>query len=115
MEVVITMMLDICVKTQNLKAVKDGLHQYRSLCQSTNISSLEKVINEFLQKGEAALHDAKENSARTIANNVEEETIESMILRSISGEDLQERSKKLALQPHYKFLWESFRAILDLG
>jgi len=112
LEEVATLLLDTCLKTQNHKAVKDGLHQYRTICFPSNTSSLEKVIYEFLVKGDTLVREAKESGAN--AKSPEDESIESKILRSVSGDAFEDRNERTHIQPYIKFLWESFRAILDL-
>merc|ERR1712137_1324951 len=111
LEEVITLLLETSIKSQNYKAVKDGLHQYRTICFPSNTSSLEKVIYEFLVKGDTCVREAKEAGPNTQADD---ESIESKILRSVSGDAFEERSDRAHIQPYIKFLWESFRAILDL-
>lgn len=117
MEVLITLLLDVCIKTANFKMAKDALHQYRSVCQTQaqNLLSLEKVLLEFLSKVDAMVKEANESATKTVAKTLSEaESIESIILRTVSGDDLSERTKKLAVNPSQKFMWESYRAVLDL-
>jgi len=112
LEEVITLLLDTCIKSQNFKAVKDGLHQYRTICFPSNSSSLEKVIYEFLVKGDTLVAEAKKKGSND--TNADDESIESKILRSVSGDAFEDRNERTHIQPFIKFLWESFRAILDL-
>jgi len=115
MESVISLLLDTCIKTQNFKMAKDALHQYRSICQSQNLASLEKVILEFLGKVDVMMVDATQAATKLVEKTLaEEESVESMILRSINGEELAERTKKLSVSSAQKFMWESYRAVMDL-
>lgn len=36
--------LDLCVEMRRGKTAKDGLHQYKNMCQQVSIQSLETVI-----------------------------------------------------------------------
>ena len=38
----------------------------------------------------------------------------SLLLKAVSGEDLQDRTDRAILTPWVKFLWESYRQCLDL-
>jgi len=114
LEEVISLLLDTCLKSQNYKAVKDGLHQYRTICFPTNSASLDKVIHEFLIKADNLVRETKESLGPKNANNTDEESIESKILRSVTGDNYEDRNERTQLQPYIKFMWESFRAILDL-
>merc|ERR1712137_431941 len=116
LEVVITIYLDASLKLQDYKALKEGLHQYRTICYPSNTSSLEKVIQEFLGKADRSIQDAEQRADSVVkaALSDSEESVESKILRSVSGEELRERTRKNFLQPYFKFTWESYRAILDL-
>lgn len=113
LEEVIVLLLETCIKSQNHKAVKDGLHQYRTICFPSNSNSLEKVIYTFLQNADKLVKDAKETGSSSTLTGTDEST-ESKILRSISGDNFEDRNERNHLQPYIKFLWESFRAILDL-
>lgn len=38
----------------------------------------------------------------------------SILLSTVSGEDTQDRTDRIMLMPWVKFLWESFRNVLEL-
>ena len=116
-ETVIELYLEICINTKNHKSAKDGLHQYRSICQTTNPQSLEHVVRSYLEKAMARAKEAFEESDRIMKENdekSEQESLESLIVRSVSGETIKERLERLYVSPWVKFIWETFRAILEL-
>ena len=51
-EEVMTKFLDICVDMKKGKAAKDGLVQYRIICQQINVASMEHVLRYFMQLAE---------------------------------------------------------------
>jgi translation initiation factor 3 subunit A len=40
--------VELCVEMRKGQFAKDGLIQYRSICQNVNVSSLEEVIKHFI-------------------------------------------------------------------
>lgn len=47
--------LELCCEVRNGKYAKEALQQYRNMCQSVNVTSLEEVIKFFMKKaGEKA-------------------------------------------------------------
>mmetsp|Transcript_22119 Transcript_22119/g.33189 ORF Transcript_22119/g.33189 Transcript_22119/m.33189 type:complete len:848 (-) Transcript_22119:241-2784(-) len=51
-EGIMKLYVDICVDLRVSREMKDGLHQYRNLCQSQAPNSLEKVLLHLLEKTE---------------------------------------------------------------
>jgi translation initiation factor 3 subunit A len=50
-----------------------------------------------------------------IEDDLEEaETPESMMLRTVSGQDHKDRTDREVVTPWLKFLWESYRTVLDV-
>ena len=44
--------LELCVDLRRSHVAKEGLYQYRLICQHVNVNSLECVIRHFLQLAE---------------------------------------------------------------
>jgi translation initiation factor 3 subunit A len=96
---------------------KDGLIQYRIVCQQVNVSLLEEVIKHFLhlstEKAEQAQAQASE-----IALDVEdleaEKRPEDLMLSYVSGEKGKDRSDRELVTPWFKFLWETYRTVLEI-
>ncbi|CAB4061812.1 EIF3A [Lepeophtheirus salmonis] len=83
--------LDLCVELKKSHVAKEGLYQYRNMCQSTNVASLASVVQFYLTT-----------------------TPEMIMLSAVSGEDAQDRSDRTILMPWVKFLWESYCQCLEL-
>lgn len=84
-------------------------------------NSLENVIIYLLDLSEAKLADAKKRAnqvaiaaAARIADLEQEESPESIMLSSMTEDGSNERTDREVVVPWLKFIWESFRAVLEL-
>ncbi|KAI3857028.1 hypothetical protein MKW92_004469 [Papaver armeniacum] len=83
----------------------DGLIQYRIVCQQVNVGSLEEVIKHFAEALEEALDvDDLEADKRP----------EDLMLSYVGGEKGKDRSDRELVTPWFKFLWETYRAVLEI-
>uniref|UniRef100_A0A2K6S4T5 Eukaryotic translation initiation factor 3 subunit A n=1 Tax=Saimiri boliviensis boliviensis TaxID=39432 RepID=A0A2K6S4T5_SAIBB len=109
--------LELCVDLRKSHLAKEGLYQYKNICQQVNIKSLEDVVRAYLKMAEEKTEAAKEESQQMVLD-IEDldniQTPESVLLSAVSGEDTQDRTDRLLLTPWVKFLWESYRQCLDL-
>uniref|UniRef100_A0A674JUP0 Eukaryotic translation initiation factor 3 subunit A n=1 Tax=Terrapene triunguis TaxID=2587831 RepID=A0A674JUP0_9SAUR len=109
--------LELCVDLRKSHLAKEGLYQYKNICQQVNIKSLEDVVRAYLKLAEEKTEAAKEESQQMVLD-IEDldniQTPESVLLSAVSGEDTQDRTDRLLLTPWVKFLWESYRQCLDL-
>ncbi|XP_077113989.1 eukaryotic translation initiation factor 3 subunit A [Ranitomeya variabilis] len=109
--------LELCVDLRKSHLAKEGLYQYKNICQQVNIKSLEDVVRAYLKLAEERTEAAKESSQQMVLD-IEDldniQTPESVLLSAVSGEDTQDRTDRLLLTPWVKFLWESYRQCLDL-
>ncbi|KAG2331515.1 hypothetical protein Bca4012_018920 [Brassica carinata] len=111
--------LDLCVDLKRGRFAKDGLIQYRIVCQQVNVSSLEEVIKHFLH-----LSTEKAEQARSQADALEEaldvddleadRKPEDLQLSIVSGEKGKDRSDRELVTPWFKFLWETYRTVLEI-
>ncbi|XP_023210598.1 eukaryotic translation initiation factor 3 subunit A-like [Centruroides sculpturatus] len=109
--------LQLCVDLKKSHIAKEGLFQYRNICQQVNIKSLEDVVRSYLQLAEEKTEAAREESQQAVVDiddldNVQ--TPESLLLSAVSSEDTQDRTDRVVLTPWVKFLWESYRQCLEL-
>ncbi len=109
--------LELCVDLKKSHVAKEGLFQYRNICQLTNVASLAKVVQDYLNMAEKRTEAAKQESVTSVAD-VDDldnlETPEMILLSAVSGEDAQDRSDRKILMPWVKFLWESYCQCLEL-
>ena len=111
--------LNLCVELKESHMAKDGLHQYKTICQNVNVKSLEDVINGFLQLAEEKAEQAKKDAAdANILVDVDDLEVpnspESLLLKAVSGESSQDRADRDYLAPWLKFVWESYKQCLEL-
>ncbi|CEP03606.1 unnamed protein product (mitochondrion) [Plasmodiophora brassicae] len=125
------MLLYVQLAVDNRKNAKDGLLQYRNICQAANVESLEKVIKEFMRLAEAKATDAQAASSEADAlaegnvpvNIIPEPLDESIGYRpevvhyfvpGVGGEDEMDRNKRQIVTPWLKYLWDTYRTVLDV-
>jgi hypothetical protein len=121
-EQIMLVYLDLCLETHRSREAKDGLHQYRNLSQSQAPGSLEKVIFYLMNNAEKACSDAKASvDAEQLANAVVDDeadadglAAQSILLSTMSVDPAKNQRDSTLLLPALKFLWETYRAILDI-
>ena len=137
-EKIIIFYLDLCLELNRAREAKDGLHQYRNLSQSQAPGSLEGVIRHLIEKAEKKCKDAKDAVERgempkpSVASGeeeVKEETTtaddeddldlydgnpQTILLSTVSADPEKAQRETLILFPALKFLWEVYRAVLDI-
>ncbi|CAH1441890.1 unnamed protein product [Lactuca virosa] len=111
--------VELCVDMRRGRFAKDGLIQYRIICQQVNISSLEEVIKHFMH-----LATEKAEHARSQAQALEEaldfddleadKRPEDLMLSYVSGEKGKDRSDRELVTPWFKLLWETYRTVLEI-
>eukprot|EP00252_Welwitschia_mirabilis_P011385 TRINITY_DN2560_c0_g2_i1.p1 TRINITY_DN2560_c0_g2~~TRINITY_DN2560_c0_g2_i1.p1 ORF type:complete len:988 (-),score=247.89 TRINITY_DN2560_c0_g2_i1:58-3021(-) len=111
--------IELCVDMRRGRFAKDGLIQYRIVCQQVNVSSLEEVIKYFLYlSSEKAEQAQAQVQASEIALDVEdleaEKRPEDLMLSYVSGEKGKDRSDRELVTPWFKFLWETYRTVLEI-
>ncbi len=113
--------IELCVDLKDHHTAKDGLHQYRNLCQSVDPNSLEVVIVYLMELSEARATAARQKAdkvalaaAARVSDLDQEETPESIMLSSMTEEGAKDRTDREVVVPWLKFLWENYRAILEL-
>eukprot|EP00629_Pelagomonadales_sp_RCC1024_P015524 CAMPEP_0119274998 /NCGR_PEP_ID=MMETSP1329-20130426/13082_1 /TAXON_ID=114041 /ORGANISM="Genus nov. species nov., Strain RCC1024" /LENGTH=345 /DNA_ID=CAMNT_0007275357 /DNA_START=120 /DNA_END=1153 /DNA_ORIENTATION=+ len=113
--------VEIAVELQLHRHAKDGLHQYRNISQQQAPQSLEAVIQFLLKTAEKRVdRAAKEAKAKNstehakVADLEVEQTPESVMLSTMTDEADGDRSEREILVPWLRFLWETYRAVLDI-
>uniref|UniRef100_T1IIY3 Eukaryotic translation initiation factor 3 subunit A n=1 Tax=Strigamia maritima TaxID=126957 RepID=T1IIY3_STRMM len=109
--------LELCVELKKSHVAKEGLFQYRNICQQVNIKSLEDVVRGYLQLAEDKTELARDESQQAVIDIDDLDNLltpESLLLSAVSGEDAQDRTDRVVLTPWVKFLWESYRQCLEL-
>ena len=117
-EQIMTTYLDLCLKLHRAREAKDGLHQYRNLSQSQAPGSLEKVIRYLVAKAEEKCTSAKaEADVEEIGGDSEDgfaASPQAILLSTMSTDPAQSQRDSALLMPSLRFLWETYRAVLDI-
>ncbi|EPS38726.1 hypothetical protein H072_7521 [Dactylellina haptotyla CBS 200.50] len=118
LEPVILLFIDLCVDLRKGKTAKDGLYQYKNIAQNTTVQTIEMVLRTFIEKSEAKVTEAQQVAEQTNVDAVEDleatETPESILMATVSGEQTKDRTDRKYVTPWLKFLWETYRTILDI-
>jgi translation initiation factor 3 subunit A len=130
-EQIVIVYLNLCLKLHKAREAKDGLHQYRNLSQSQAPGSLEKVIRYLLEQAELKCSQAKATADAEAIQMAALETAEdeaddgtggysggaspqSVLLSTMSTDPAKHQRDYTMVLPSLKFLWEIYRAILDI-
>ncbi|XP_022719484.1 eukaryotic translation initiation factor 3 subunit A-like isoform X2 [Durio zibethinus] len=111
--------VELCVDMRKGRFAKDGLIQYRIVCQQVNVSSLEEVIKHFMhlstEKAEQARNQAQALEEALDVDDLEaDKRPEDLMLSYVSGEKGKDRSDRELVTPWFKFLWETYRTVLEI-
>jgi len=122
-EAIMITYLNLCLKLHKSREAKDGLHQYRNLSQSQAPGSLEKVIRYLMEQAESKCSEAKASSDALLelddAGGDAEEGLgaaspQAILLSTMSADPHKNQRDSTMLLPSLKFLWETYRAVLDI-
>ncbi|KAI9756851.1 MAG: 3',5'-cyclic-nucleotide phosphodiesterase [Chaenotheca gracillima] len=124
LEPVMVLFVELCVNLRKGKSAKDGLYQYKNIAQNTNVGTIEMVLKKFIELAEQKVTEAQakadevHSTIESTTNNVEDleasETPESILLSTVSGEQSRDRTDRAIVTPWLKFLWETYRTVLDI-
>ncbi|GMH18914.1 hypothetical protein Nepgr_020755 [Nepenthes gracilis] len=111
--------VELCVDMRRGRFAKDGLIQYRIVCQQVNVNSLEEVIKHFIHLSTERAEMAR-NQAQALEEALDVEDLEAdkrpedLMLSYVSGEKEKDRSDRELVTPWFKFLWETYRTVLEI-
>ncbi|KAJ5807823.1 hypothetical protein N7474_009092 [Penicillium riverlandense] len=126
LEPVMLLFVELSVDLRKGKAAKDGLYQYKNIAQNTNVGTIEIVLKKFIELAEQKVTEAQakadeiQSSLESAApsTNVEDleaiETPETILLATVSGEQSRDRTDRAVVTPWLKFLWETYRTVLEI-
>ncbi|KAF2399686.1 hypothetical protein EJ06DRAFT_495523 [Trichodelitschia bisporula] len=126
LEPVMVLFVELCVDLRRGKLAKDGLYQYKNTAQNTNVGTIELVFKKFIELAEQKVTEAQARADEVQSTldqtattaNVDDleasETPESILLSTVSGEQSKDRTDRAIVTPWLKFLWETYRTVLDI-
>ncbi|ORY00263.1 hypothetical protein K493DRAFT_278898 [Basidiobolus meristosporus CBS 931.73] len=110
--------IELCVELRKGRLAKEGLHQYKNIAQNTNIDTIENVITKYIELAESKVQEAQAKADQITLDAIEDleatETPESMMMGIVSGEQSKDRTDRAVVTPWLKFLWETYRNVLDI-
>ena len=109
--------IDICVEMKQGRKCKDALINYRNACQQVNVGSLEDVIKHLLATASGRAEAAQRAASAKLEDLADLEadpSPEEVLLSYVSGEKSKDRTDRELVTPWFKFLWESYRNVLDI-
>ncbi|KAI5804573.1 hypothetical protein EDC01DRAFT_686596 [Geopyxis carbonaria] len=118
LEPVMILFVELCVSLRKGKTAKDGLYQYKNIAQNTSVQTIELVLRRFIELAEGKVTEAQERAEQITLDAIEDleasETPESILLSTVSGEQSKDRTDRAVVTPWLKFLWETYRTVLDI-
>ncbi|KAF9886826.1 eukaryotic translation initiation factor 3 subunit A [Aspergillus nanangensis] len=126
LEPVMLLFVELCVDLRKGKAAKDGLYQYKNIAQNTNVGTIEIVLKKFIELAEKKVTEAQAKAdeiqssleSTDPSSNVDDleaiETPETILLATVSGEQSRDRTDRAVVTPWLKFLWETYRTVLEI-
>lgn len=121
LEPIAILFTELCVNLRKGYTLKDGLHQFKKNVQlATNgLQSVETVSRKLIElagkKLETAQAKADERALASVEDDLEAgESPEDILLSAVSSEQTRDRADRELVTPWLRFLWESFRLVLDL-
>jgi translation initiation factor 3 subunit A len=127
LEPVMILFVELCVDLRKGKLAKDGLYQYKNTAQNTNVGTIETVFKRFIELAEQKVTEAQakadevqsklettDETTQEVADLEATETPESILLSTVSGEQSRDRTDRAIVTPWLKFLWETYRTVLDI-
>mmetsp|Transcript_45585 Transcript_45585/g.122893 ORF Transcript_45585/g.122893 Transcript_45585/m.122893 type:complete len:917 (+) Transcript_45585:90-2840(+) len=117
-ELIMVKHLELCVELQKMRFAREGLYQYRTMCQAANIGSLENVVKKFRVAAEEKVNEAKRQmdmkKMADLGDFDEMESPQTILLRSIQQGDTRQQSQDRDVHVHFRFLWDAYKLILDV-
>ncbi|KAG2389052.1 hypothetical protein C9374_014452 [Naegleria lovaniensis] len=107
--------IKVSVELRKGQEIKSILSSYRNLCQASELKSFANVVLLYLDQAEKRAQKAIEKSkSKSVALDLENEVPENVLLSDVSGEDLKDRTDREFVTPWMRFLWETYRVVLEL-
>ena len=98
LETIMFKYVELCIQLKKGRLAKDGLIQYRIVCEQAQAQAAASAKASTLE----------------IDDLEAENTPENLMLKSVSVENDKDRADRELVTPWFKFLWETYRSILEI-
>lgn len=118
LEQIVDLLVRECVAQSKGKIAKDALYQFKNVTQNITPNAIEMAVANFIDLSEQKVQLAQDKADTATAANVDDleysETPESLLLSTVSSELHKDRTDRAIVTPALKFLWETYRTVLDI-
>ncbi|PVV03454.1 hypothetical protein BB560_002065 [Smittium megazygosporum] len=109
---------ELAVEQRKGAMLKDGLQFYRNASQNTAVEAFENIVRKVFILTEGKVMSAQKKSDKASLELIEDldesETPESILLSVVSSEQTKDRTERAIVTPWLKFIWETYRNVLDI-
>lgn len=123
LEPIVLKFLDLCVELQRRSHARFALLSYRNAVQTTNVASVETVLNHFIAQAESRLTSATETAKKEVEALPENPTVDdelplqpsAMLLDTfIDNTNDRERIERRLIGPAQKACYDAYDTSLDI-